>query len=167
MILAFDCATCTGWCAGDGSTVPVVGNVTMPKGGEPGPFLDFWDRWLQRHLDEIKPTVVVFEAPILPRETTVATVRKLVGLADFLEVACFRRKIDCQETTTSHVKKVLTGNGKAEKPDMLRVARKCGVEAKTYDEADAFGVWIAAVHHHARQYQPSWDAKLYAGRGLV
>jgi Holliday junction resolvasome RuvABC endonuclease subunit len=167
MILAFDCATCTGWCAGDGASVPIVGTVTMPRGVEPGPFLTFWRRWVLAHLSDIKPTVVVFEAPILPRETNVATVRKLVGLAGTLEQVCDELKIPVFETTTSHVKKVLTGSGSAQKPDMMRVARKCGVEAKTFDEADAFGVWIAAVHHHARQYQASWDAKLYSGRGLV
>lgn len=167
MILAFDCATCTGWCAGDGSQLPILGTVQMPSGVEPGPFLTFWRKWLLLHLDDIKPSVVVFEAPILPRETSIATVRKLVGLAGTLEQVCDELKVPVFETTVSHVKKVLTGDGKAPKPDMMRMAQKVGLKPKNFDEADSFGVWIAAVHHHARQYQQSWDKMLYAGKGLL
>lgn len=167
MILAFDCATNTGWCAGDGSAVPIVGNVVMPKQTELGPFLNFWRRWLVRHIGEINPTVVVFEAPFMPPNMNGTTVRKLTGLVAVLEELCTELKIPIEETTPSHVKLVLTGSGKSAKPDMMAVARKCGVAAKTFDEADAFGVWIAAVRHHAKQYQASWDAKLYAGKGIV
>lgn len=167
MILAFDCATATGWCAGDGSTTPVLGNVKMPSSVEPGPFLDFWEKWLDRHLDEIKPTVVVFEAPILPQKTNISTVRKLVGLAGVLEMVAFRKRVVVEETNVSHIKKVLTGNGRSEKPDMVRMAKKCGLNPKSFDEADAFGVWICAVHHHAKQHQQAWDKKLYSGSALL
>lgn len=166
-ILTFDCATQTGWCAGDGADIPILGTVNMPSAVEPGEFLDFWARWLERQLDEVKPRVVVFEAPILPRETSITTVRKLVGMAGVLEMLLTRRKIEHSECTTSQVKKYLTGDGKAEKPDMMRAAKKCGVMPKNYDEADAFGVWLLGVHYYARQHQPRWDKAMFSGSGLV
>lgn len=167
MILAFDCATATGWCAGDGSTVPILGSVTMPTQVEIGPFLDFWHRWVNRHLAEIAPSVVIFEAPFMHANMNGHTTRKLVGLAGVLEMACCAAKIPCEETSPSHVKKVLTGSGKSEKPDMMRVARKCGLTPKSFDEADAFGVWLAGVHVHAKQHQGDWDKKLYSGKALL
>lgn len=167
MILALDCATSTGWCAGDGSAVPILGSVQMPSGVEPGPFCDFWRRWIEHHLADIKPSIVIFEAPFIHSNMNGTTMRKLIGLANETEVACLRARIPCEETTPSHVKKVLTGDGRAEKPDMMRMAQKCGLKPKTHDEADAFGVWIAALHHHARQYQQHWDTLRFKGGSLL
>lgn len=169
MILAFDCATATGWCAGEGGTLPILGNVNMPRGDdvETGEFLDFWHRWLQRQFDEIKPTVIVYEGSFIHPNMNGGTMEKLIGLTNVLQMLSANRKIPYFATSPSHVKKILTGSGKSEKPDMMRCAQKCGVNPKTYDEADAFGVWIAAVHHHAKQHQAMWDARLYSGRGLL
>lgn len=167
MILAFDCATKTGWCAGVGDDLPILGSVTMPEGVEPGPFLAFWRKWLVHHFKDIGPTVVVFEAPLLPQKTSISTVRKLVGLASVLEMVCVELGIPCEEVNLATVKKHLTGDGRAEKPDMLRAARNCGVSPKSYDEADAFGIWLTAIRYHAKEHQARWDAQLYAGRGLV
>lgn len=169
MILAFDCATATGWCAGDGSGLPILGSVTMPRGDdvEHGHFFNFWRRWLVQHVDYIKPTTVVFEKPFLPDNMNGNTVRKLMGLTVILDELCADRKITAREVSPSTIKKHLTGSGKSPKPDMIRCARQCGVSPKTHDEADAFGVWLTAIPHYAKQWQEQWDRKLYAGRGLL
>lgn len=192
MILALDLATNAGWCCGLGDDLPEVGHVTMPDTKEEvGPFLSFFQRWLQAMILEHRPTYVVFEAPMLPKArfdratgkmtqapTTIATTRKLQGLAGVCEMVVFdlnfegRNKpswtqVEVREVFLQTVKKELAGSGRAEKPDMMRAAKRCGVDVRTYDEADAFGVWLVSVRHYAKTYQHIWDQKLFGGRGLV
>lgn len=162
MILAFDLATNTGWAAGDGAGYPSVGHVTMPATGEDvGLFADFWERWLLATLDDWKPTHVAFEAPILRGETTPLTVYKLNGLAWELEKHCKKRKIECAQIPGSTVKKYLTGDGRSQKPDMVRWARKVGAEVKTHDEADAFGVWLTSIQYYAPQHLKAWEERKF------
>lgn len=181
MILAYDIATTTGWCAGGGAETPAVGHVRLPSGkGKDDlatPF-DFWDRWLARHIEEWKPDLVVFEAPLLPRpsvdpntgkvaqNTTMATVKRLSALQVFVELHCHRRNIPCYEVAGPTIKKRLAGSGKATKLDMVSVAKRAQVPVSTHDEADAFGVWLVAVQYYAKQHQMKWDRALYSTRGL-
>lgn len=121
---------------------------------------------------------VVFEAPMLPKAkiddtgtlrqapTTIATTRKLQGLAGVAEMVCVQRNVSVREVFLQTVKKELGGTGSAGKPDMMAAAKRCGMDPKTFDEADAFGVWLVAVRHYARQFQQLWDQRLYGGRGL-
>lgn len=167
MIMAFDLATATGWCAGDGAAMPHLGNVNMPGGGEPGPFMAFWHNWLQRHLDDWKPDHIVFEAPILPQTTSFKTVRKLQGMAAVLEMVCDLRKLDYSEVGASTVKKYLTGSGGGKKPDMMRWAKHIGVNPKTFDEADAFGVWLYSIQFLAPAHLGDWDKRRFKGVQLL
>lgn len=177
MLLALDLATKTGWCAGSGEQSPELGHVTMPDTGEEvGPFLDFYMQWLELQLREYQPSMVIFEAPLLPKAsiddrghlkqapTTIATTRKLQGLAGVTEMVCFRAKLEVREVYLQTVKKELGGHGHATKVDMMAAAKRCGLEPRTYDEADAFGVWLVAVRHYAKQFQHVWDQRLYGGR---
>lgn len=197
MILAFDLATCTGWCEGAGDTLPQLGHVRMPDTKEEvGPFLDFFFRWADRkvcelleelehgHADDVgivavdaTALVVVFEAPLLPKAkiddrghlrqapTTIATTRKLQGLAGVLEMVCYRRRVKCREAHLQTVKKELAGNGRADKADMMAAAKRCGLAPKVEDEADAFGVWIVGMRAYARHFGPIWDRRLYSPAG--
>lgn len=191
MILALDLATSTGWCSGAGDQTPAFGAVKMPDTGEEvGPFLDFWERWLTKKIDAVleeagldprerpeSPVYLIFEAPLLPKAkldrqghlvqapTSVATTRKLQGLAGVTEMVGFRRGLEVREVFLQTVKKELAGKGRADKADMMRAAKRCGLEVRTTDEADAFGVWLVGVRHYARQHQQAWDTKLWSGRG--
>lgn len=200
MLLGLDLATTTGWCAGDGSSLPSLGSFTMPKStDELGDFADFYFRWLHGKITELqmeadvetqagtygarsvdpKALIIVFEAPILPgarfdpvknrmvQQTNIATTRKLQGLAFVTEMVARQRNCLAEECSLSTVKKEVGGGGKADKADMMAVAKKCGLNPPTHDAADAFGVWILAMRAYARQYQHAWDKKLYGGRGLV
>ena len=182
MLMAFDIANTTGWCAGDGSEVPASGVVTLPTPSdkdELGPVFDYWDKWLGQHLDEWKPERVIYEAPTLPRPTvnpvtgkavqttTLATTRRLYSMQAFLEVQCIRRGIPCFEAYLQTVKKELTGNGRADKADMVAMAKRCGLNPKSHDEADAFAVWLVAVRYYAKQHQEFWDKRIYSGRGFL
>lgn len=181
MILSLDLATQTGWCAGSGDQLPELGTVRMPDTGEDiGEFGFFFEEWFKRHLEEIQPAMVTFEAPLLPgakidrdsgrfipAPTTDATQTKLKGLKWATEVICRRQGIECAEAWGSTVKKQLGGSGRATKPDMMAAAKRCGLSPKTFDEADAFGVWIVSVRAYARQYQHRWDQLLFGGRGAM
>jgi crossover junction endodeoxyribonuclease RuvC len=91
-------------------------------------------------LDANDVNLVVFEAPILPRETSLSTARKLYGLAWHTEYVCWMRKIECFEVHLQSVKKYITGNGRADKRQMMDSVKRLGFDAATYDEADAIGV---------------------------
>lgn len=178
MLLALDLATNTGWCAGTGEDMPELGTVRMPSTGEEiGPFADFFERWLSRHLDELQPSMVLFEAPLLPTAkfdrqtqvftpapTTIATTGKLQWMAGDVERQCYRRHLEVRQVYGSTVKKELSGSGKGQKPDMMAAARKCGVNPANFDEADAFGCWLVGVRYYATGYRPKWDRLLYRSR---
>ena len=177
MILALALATATGWCAGSGEQSPELGSFRMPDTKEEvGPFLDFFMKRFTILLDEIKPSMVIFEAPLLPKATidaagylkqaptTIATTRKLQGLAGVTEMVCFQRRLEVREVGGSTVKKELGGTGKAGKPDMMAAAKRCCMAPKTCDEADAFGVWLVGVRHYAKPFQGIWDQRLYGGQ---
>lgn len=127
-----------------------------------------------------KALICVIEAPLLPKAridttpgangrliqapTSIATTRKLQGLAGFAETVCFQRNVLIEEVHLQSVKKALGGSGRADKPDMMAAAERCGLKPKVHDEADAFGVWICAMRAYARQYQHLWDQRLYGPR---
>lgn len=169
-ILTLDLATQTGWCVGTpgGNAPPCLGTIRMPKTGpEIGPFLDFFDHWISRMIEDEAPDVIVFEAPYLPgnrSQVSLHTTRKLQGLASHLELVCFRARVAVYELQHSTVKKAL-GSGKFDKAQMMAAARRAGMDPQTEDEADAFGIWIAALRKLCPEHQGEWDARL--SRGIV
>lgn len=164
MILAFDLATQTGYCYGAHDECPSLGHFRLPKTGEDvGAFLDAGERSLDDLMQVVKPTIVCFEAPILPPTTAIRTVRKLHGLAGMLELVCHRRKVECVEVSVTAVKKVLTGSGAAKKEQMVEAARAMGFDPRVEDEADALGVWIAVVRARFPQSAGRLDPMNFGG----
>ena len=172
-ILALDLATRTGACVGAGDVLPKLMHVDLPQTGEDGGRF-FWSfrQWLLGVLDEHRPGLVVFEAPILPRRTSLTVTRKLQGLAAHVEEIAFNAEIDCREVSVQDVKTALVGHGAAKKADMVKIARAYGLEPHTYrkdgeeasDEADAFGAWLCAIRVRQPEHAHRWD--LLTGRGL-
>lgn len=158
MLLALDLATRTGICSGDPTEVPSLSHHILPStGADVGRFLDAAEKFAAGLIERAAPALVVFEAPILPRETQVATVRKLQGLAGMVELVCHRAGVECAEVSTTAVKKALTGKGNAKKPDMLAAAEHYGFDPRCDDEADAFGVWLCALRLRFPQHAHHWD----------
>lgn len=166
-VLALDLATNTGVCVGTGDRLPLLSHNRLPSTGpDVGAFLCAYRDWLIALLEEHGPTLIVFEAPILPKTTAIATVRKLVGLAGITEMVASDDGIEVREVTTSAVKKALTGHGNAKKPAMVAACRGYGLSPHTYikdgeeasDEADAFGVWLAALRARFPVVGARWDA---------
>lgn len=166
MIFALDLATQTGWCAGSGDGHPELGTLNLPRDAEVGPFVSYYRKWLIMKLGEIQPSMVIFESPILPAKANYDTLMKLYGLAVETDVVSHDLGIDCTRVMPSSVKLAVGGSGRADKADMMAAARRCGLSPKTYDEADAFGVWMYGLRCYAKQHQEAWDRRLYSARGL-
>src|SRR3990167_7215921 len=116
MIVALDLGTNIGMCWGDGGELPRLGHHRLPSTGEDvGPFADAYERWLRFQIEQIEPTLLLFEAPILPAQTQIMTVRKLQGLAWSTELIAYREGIECREIHLQEAKKALTGRGNAKK----------------------------------------------------
>lgn len=190
-MLALDLGTNLGYCLGTGADNPRLGSVLLPTTGEDvGTYLDFYFRWLNAMLEQEAINLVVFEAPTLPgakvdketgklikAPTTIATTRKLQGLAGVTEMVVVQANKDledaglpgvaCREVFLQTAKKELGGHGRSDKDDMMLAAKRCGMNPRTFDEADAFGVWLVGVRHYRKPFQHIWDQKLWSQRGLI
>jgi Holliday junction resolvasome RuvABC endonuclease subunit len=80
---------------------------------------------------------------------------------------CYDRALVCVEWPITQVKAELTGNGKADKKDMVRVAKKVGLRPMVHDEADAFAVWLLMSRSYTPQFQPGWDKLIYGARNSL
>lgn len=146
-ILTLDLATNLGWCLGTPSdAMPRFGHHKLPSTGENiGAFAVAFEDWLTAFLEREKPAIVVFEAPILPRQTTPATVRKLSGLVWEVERVCRRLGIKCREGRKSSVNLFFAGHGWAKKTDTMAICRRYGWKVRNDDEADACALWAYAA----------------------
>jgi Holliday junction resolvasome RuvABC endonuclease subunit len=106
--------------------------------------------------------VVVFEKPLLNQKTpNLVMMRKLYSIAGIVEMVAYELKIDCYEIDAGTWKKAFTGDGRCSKKakPYLPMARceQMGWPVRTYDEADAVGMWSTYVNN---LNDPSAPAKL-------
>ena len=191
MLVALDLATQTGICFGAADTgeVPTLDHFRLPSTGDDvGRFLAAFEDQINTLIDRAAPTLIVFEAPVLPRAkfnpatkkveggVSIITTRKLQGLAGELERIAFRQGIEIAEIQPAQVKQALTGKGNAKKPAMVAACRAFGLEPYTYthqgedasDEADAFGVWLCALRMRHPALAGHWDPiNFTAGRAAA
>jgi crossover junction endodeoxyribonuclease RuvC len=146
-LLSLDLATKSGFCVGNTPDVERFGTHVLPSSGEDvGKFLSSFDKWLREFLFAERVTFVCFEAPVLPRRTTVATVRKLMAIAGLTEMICAQIGLSCREANLSTVKKFWTGDGRADKAAMMKMARVYGFEPADDNQADALALFHYAGH---------------------
>lgn len=173
MIVSLDLATrLTGWTAGRGDTTPDCGVWEFPQCGDDlGRMLCVLDDFLTITVDRFKPTVMVYEAPILRRIDDLLKVRKLYSLGSHVEFVCRRRGIECHEVSIAAIKKEVTGNAFAEKDDMVAVARTVGLTLPkgpgAKDAADSFGGWLLALRHYEPEFSAAWDKRIWSGRSAL
>lgn len=157
-VLALDIASCTGACVGTGADLPDLSHHRLEAMGQDGGrYFHAFRGWLQDMIVLHKPTLIAFEAPVLPRMTSLRTTRALQGLVAHTEEIAHRRSIDCREVNVVDVKRGLTGMGNAKKADMVAVARQYGLDPAVHDEADAFAVWLCAIRQLRPQHAHQWD----------
>lgn len=134
-VLAIDTGMATGWAFHDG--VGLISGTKPFVAGSLGAVLGAFNIWVADQIDEMRPTVVVYEDP-----TTFGHGVKLrFGMAAGIELVCFRLERLCVPTAIKAIKKHATGNGNASKENMLEAARAMGWKPATDHEADA--LWMA------------------------
>lgn len=145
-LLTLDLATRIGWTRGPPRDRGFrSGFHQLPRTGqELGPFLAAFRDWLDRTLPGV--SMVVFESPILPRTTSLATARKLYAQAAYLELACFDRRTRCLEANNMTVKAFLGVAGIKGKEATVRAVHAYGYSCENDDEADAIAIRLYAVH---------------------
>lgn len=153
-ILTLDLATNYGFCAGRPDDAhPRFGHSRLPSTGDDiGAFAAAYEDEFGALIEELRPRLVVFEMPILPKKTALVTVRKLNGLVWETERICHRRRIRCREGRASSVKNFFVGTGRAEKSDTIAMCRRYGWAVKTDDEADACALWAYTVSKVAPEH---------------
>jgi crossover junction endodeoxyribonuclease RuvC len=167
-VIALDLSSYVGWCGGVAGKPPVFNTFRLPSTGEEiGPFALAYRDWLNGMLASVAFDLVVFEAPILPRETQIATVRKLTGLTYHTELICAERGIVCREAHQQTVRKFLAGHGRASKEQMVAAARSYGWPVEDHHQADACGIWAWSCAQFAPQaaHVPTPLSPLFAGVG--
>lgn len=196
MILGLDVATRCGFAHGDGTVLPTVGHYQGAQAGDDlGPYFRAFRNWLHHMLVELKAQAaerdqtlrVIFESPVFPKpflkmvpgrppqiiqHASIKDRRRLYGLVSLVEVVCGDHGVLCYEEPVQALKLELTGKGNADKDDMVRAARKMGVQLSrlpngdwVHDEADAVAAWLIGIRIYHKRQRPQWDKLLY-GRGV-
>lgn len=174
MLWFFDIATRrTGWAAGNGDARPVTGVFEYDYvGDDMGLLAEMWHRDLNVLKDRFGlPTVIGYERPILMEHDRITPLRKIYGMGMQLELWGRQRGVTVCEVGLKDIKKRLTGNGNAKKPEVAATIARLGIELPKgdgrLDAADAAGGWIILVDHYEKQFQPRWDAALYRSKGAA
>ncbi len=134
-------------------------------------WLSYFDGLLARLIQRAsinEPFRIVYEAPLLPQATNMATTRKLQSLGVLLETSCRRcllpGRFTVHEANLRTLKRALAGHGHASKESMVYVARRAGIQlppgAEAQDAADSFAAWLMAVNAFCPDQKPMWDKRL-------
>lgn len=151
-ILALDIATTSGWAFGAPGQTPRYGTFTLPPTGDDlGRFAFNFMQWAIAKVRELEPKEVVFEAPIMPRETNILTLKKLYSLSVICELVCIAQGVPCSEIPAGSWRKSFLGpsyppNGTRDelKRAVIAACRQMGWEPNSTDDADALGIWYVA-----------------------
>lgn len=158
-----------GWAAGAPDGDPRFGTVRLPnRGQDMGATGCAFEKWLDAMMVVEKPVVVAFEAPLLigPR-THFQTARKLMGLAFLCETIATRHDARCYEENNATLKKWFAGHGRAEKPDMIAVAKRYGWDVQDHNAADACALWAFTVKNFAPKHAGRFEGGPMLARPLV
>ena len=149
-LLALDIAGVTGWAYGPASAAgkerspPISGTMTVGwENCHDTQYFGSFDRWIDARLDLLKPTLVVFEAPILLPHDKLAVIRRLHGLIAVAEAACSRHGLSdvVYEVSNQQIKSHATGDRCAKKDEMVLAAECRGWIVDDHNEADALFLW--------------------------
>ncbi len=144
-LLSLDLSSHVGWSRGRPDDRHFeYGTHVLPKTGEDvGDFLYAYREWLGEALDSV--SLCCMEAPILPKVTSLATCRKLYGLAGVTELMCRDKAIKCREVNLMSVKAFIGVAGMG-KDAMVRAIRRYGFDPQDDNQADAIAVRLFVLH---------------------
>lgn len=163
--LSLDVASKTGWAYGSPGEAPQHGVFTLPSTGDDlGRFGVTFLQWLTAKIQQLRPREIVFEAPILPRQTNINTTRKLHGLALLVELACSLEAVPCSEISNSEWRRQFLGPYYPPKPTrddlkraVIAACRAMGWNPSSDDDADALGL-LYVVNCRRNQAAAAHDA---------
>ena len=142
-LLTLDLATITGWAyLGSPSDKPMSGThkIAPADKSDAGFFIEF-EKFIDDLLTLHNPHTVVFEAPFMGSIKNLNTARRLIGFAVLTELVSAKKGVSrIKEVNNSTVKKFFTGNGRAEKKDMIFKCHQKGWKPKDDNEADALAI---------------------------
>lgn len=148
-LLSLDLATETGFAAGPVDGEPGFGAHKLPKTGENiGRFLEGYEQWFVPKVQEWKPDLIVFEAPVFFNmgKTNITTVRKLYSLAGFTEFLSTRMRVRCMELNNQAAKKWFTGKGGKKGRRIIDECQFRGFDTSNENAADALCGWCYTIH---------------------
>lgn len=139
-LLSLDLSTHTGWSCGSLLPQPVThGVLHLPKTGEDiGRFLSAFREWLGHAIEELNPTGIIFESPILPDTTGLPVLRKLYGLAGVAEMIAADYKVPIEEANLNDIRKHFVGTTRAPK-EIPKDKRRKWLKDKTIAECHRRG----------------------------
>jgi len=152
MILALDPATTVGWAAGAPGETPTWGSRQF-DGKATGAVVGLFRHWLIERCRELHPTLVVFEAPYIPRPNAAVpinakTLRRLLGLVATIEAVSWELRVRCYETTALDIARFFVGSARmprnAKKAATIDMCRRYGWHVTNDNEADALALWHLA-----------------------
>jgi len=153
-LLALDCSPSIGWCVFDDAKVVKFDTWHASRAfllGDYGKTFLGIEEWLEGMVVLWKPTVLAFEAPLVPAlvRSSYDIVRTLIGSVTVVELVGRRHGLRVLEVGVGDAKKRLTGNRWAKKRAMINGAYRLGHHVETDDEADAIAVGLVALDHLA------------------
>jgi hypothetical protein len=146
-LLCLDLATKVGWaCHSPGSALPVsYGVIALPQtdDGDIGRFLARFRDWLGHAIEDMGPTEIMFESPILSKTTSIAALRKLYSLAGIAELVAWDYELPIREATLSAIRTHFIGVRWA--PDEIKgpTIRRKWLKKKLIAECRARGFHVA------------------------
>lgn len=153
MILAIDPGTTTGWAAGEPGSTPEWG-VRKFQGKTTGEVCGLYRHWMNQRCYDLKPSLIVFEAPYVPRPNSplpmnVLTLRRLLGIAATIEACAWELRIRCNEATPLDIARFFLNTTKfkrdAKKAATIEMCRRYGWDvADSDDAADSLALWAMA-----------------------
>jgi hypothetical protein len=174
MLLTLDLATRVGWTYGaPGDTRFAYGTHILPSTGEDvGSFLWAFEAWFSEATRDVAGSdlLVVFESPIMPKETSLATARKLYGLAGMAQYLCKRQNHACLEVPAASCRRML-GVRTYRSPHLpkytvkqavIDAVRRWGYEPGDDDQADAIALRLFVIHEHFPKLRDKFNLRLGA-----
>jgi hypothetical protein len=153
-LLVLDLATQLGFCFGTEAGVVQHGSHRLPStGGDIAAFLKAYRAWLTSAIHCNKPDEVVFEMPIMPSVTNLATLRKLYSLCGLTELIA--RDLGCRvsEANLMDIRRHFIGTARAPstipkperrqwmKDQIVSKTRQLGFRPCNEDAADAIALF--------------------------
>lgn len=149
-LYALDLGTRTGWACALPGAEPVHGHIRLPADRGDGAFFSAFRRFLLDHITVHAPRLIVYEAPLITASaTSMATVFRLFGLAAHTVEMAHIREVRCEPANNATVKKFVTDNGRAKKPEVMDAIRARGWSPDDENEADALAVLLWAESRFA------------------